>query len=103
MLLILAATFTALGFVGWIVGTLLEMPGVAVISAILVVGVGAGIMTDGLDVRDGHVETNTTDSQTEVAYTYAEFEPNQQWPLGELWLLLGGIMTLRGFSQVQEL
>lgn len=103
MILILAATFTLLGFLGWIVGRIFEMPGIAVISAVLVVGTGAMVMTDGLQVRDGHVETNTSTDETEVAYTYTQFEPATHWPIGELWLLLGGVMTLRGLSGVQDL
>lgn len=102
MILILAATFTALGFIGWIVGYLLEMPGLAVLSAILVVGVGGMVLTDGLQVRDGEIQTNTSSDETEIQYTYSEFEPMDYWPIGELWLLFGGLLTLRGFAVVSE-
>lgn len=103
MILILAATFTTLGFIGWIVGRIFEMPGIAVISAVLVVGTGAMVMVDGLQVRDGQIENNTSNNTTEIQYTYSEFEPTTHWPVGELWLLLGGVMTLRGLSGVQDI
>jgi hypothetical protein len=102
MILILAATFTALGFLGWILGIVLDMPGVAMLGAILVVGVGGMVMTDGLQVRDGQVERNVSSDETEIDYTYSEFEPMDRWPVGELWLLLGGIMALRSLSGVSD-
>ncbi|WP_211693308.1 hypothetical protein [Natronomonas halophila] len=100
--MILAATFTALGFIGWLVGMLLEMPGVAMLGAILVVGVGGMVMSDGLQVRDGQIERNVSADETEIEYTYSDFQPMDRWPVGELWLIFGGILTLRSLSGVSE-
>lgn len=102
MILILAVALSALGFLGWIVGSVFEYPAVAFIGAIFVVGVGAAVMSGGLEHRVGHTETNTTANQTDVTYTYQTYEPPNRFPLGELWLLFGAVMGLQSLNSLSE-
>lgn len=102
MILILAVVLTGLGFLGWIAGSIFQYPGVAFIGAVLVVGVGAGVMETGLEHRVGHTETNVSSNTTEIQYTYDQYEPPNRLPLGELWLLFGAIQALHSLNSLSE-
>jgi hypothetical protein len=96
MLLVPAVILTLLGFVVWGAGILFDFSGLATIGAVMVVAVGAMILSDGLQQRDGTIErqvdTNTTEIEPQT--TDVQFLPS--FPLGLVWTLLGGVLLLRG-------
>jgi hypothetical protein len=99
MLLTVSAFLCLIGFVAWTLGIVLEFQGVAAIGAVLVVGVGAAAMVDGLEVRDGQTEsTNSTTNTTTISPDYQEVETMGSFPLGALFTLLGGVMVLRSMN-----
>ncbi|MGZ0745732.1 hypothetical protein [Haloparvum sp. AD34] len=98
MILTVAAFLTILGFIGWISGELLGYPEIAIIAAVIVLGVGSMVAIDGLQYRDGKVETNTSADETTIEYQYQSVETIPSLELGALWMLLGGVMALRSLS-----
>jgi len=114
-----AAFLSALGFVTFLVGHLYSYQGIATIGAVLIVGLGAGVMVGGLEVESGQqrvemantttdgervdVTANTTNissvSQTDatvvVETTYEPIGTTSSFPLGVVLTLLGGVMTMR--------
>lgn len=53
MILETAGMVTTLGIVGWIIGRVFDMYGVAMIGAVLILGVGASVANGGLAYQDG--------------------------------------------------
>jgi len=96
MLLVPAVILTLLGFVVWGAGILLDFSGIAVIGAVVAVAVGAMILSDGLEQRDGKIERQIDNNTTaiEPQTTPVQFLPS--FPLGLVWTLLGGVLLLRG-------
>lgn len=99
MILTLALALTALGIAGIAVGYVTDMTGVAVIGAVIIVGVGATVTVTGLQYRDGQTKTHYNNSTgpdtTEVEPTYAELDTADKLPLGFLWMLFGAVPTLQ--------
>jgi len=95
MILSTAVFLITLGFGAWILGTIWEFQGIAAIGAILVVGVGAGAMIDGIDTQTGEIETQTDANTTAIEYDYESIGTTQSFPVGLLVTLLGGAMTGR--------
>lgn len=102
MLLIVAMAVSALGFAGWVAGTIFEYPGVAFLGAVIIVGVGTMVMTTGLEYEAGHVETNVSDDETEVSNSYERVDTSTQLPLGVLWTLLPSMLGFRSLEQFSE-
>jgi hypothetical protein len=122
MILTTAAFLSALGFVTFLVGHLYSYQGIATIGAVLIVGLGAGVMVGGLEVESGQqrVETaNTTtdgervglttnattissvsetDAMVSVTTTYEPIGTTSSFPLGVVLTLLGGVMTMRALE-----
>jgi hypothetical protein len=71
---------------------------VAVIGAVLIVGVGAMFTTQGLSYADGKtvetVDTNTTRHITD----YERVDLPTRLPFGFLVMLVGSVLALRGFG-----
>lgn len=103
MILQTAAFLSAVGFVLWIVGLLLDYHAISIIGAALFVGVGAMIAANGLFYKAGEERsfsyTNTsnvtvTDNIT-IDHTYEQVSTPQQLSLGTLLALVGGLMATR--------
>lgn len=120
MILPVAAFLSALGLGAWVIGHYHSYFGIAVIGAVLVVGVGAGVMLGGLEVHTATAETidrnattvinDTTTDTTENLTATATAQRTQQYqsvntqttfPLGVLITLLGGTMTLRALDELR--
>lgn len=106
MLLYIALGLSGLGFLTFVVGQVFDMAGVAVIGAVLIVGVGAMVTGTGLEYRDGKTEkqyykngSNSDLDRVAVTPHYSQVDTPAQLPLGMLWLLLGGTLTLRGINR----
>jgi len=96
MILIPAVILTLVGFVVWIVGYLFDFTGLAAIGAVLVFAVGAMIMTDGLQQRDGKIKTQIDNNTTEINHQTSEITFLPSFPLGLVWALFGAVLVLRG-------
>lgn len=95
MILQTAAFLSILGTGMWLIGQLQGYQGIATIGAVLMVGVGAAAMVDGLQVPSGEIETTIDDDTTEVETQYEDVGTTTSFPLGMLLTLLGGVMTGR--------
>lgn len=99
MILTVSVFLTALGFAAWIGGFVLDQPAIAMIGGVLVVGVGAMVMVDGLEVREGRTEVaNNTTGETQVQYDYREVSTLPSFSLGVVLTLLGGTQVLRALD-----
>jgi hypothetical protein len=110
MLLTIALGLSALGFVGIAVGAAFDMTGVAVIGAVIIVGVGATVTTQGLQYRDGQTVEKEfrnesgefVNNESAVEATYREVETADQLSIGFLWMLLGGGPALHFISRAGD-
>ena len=130
MIITVAAATLSLGFIGWILGTIFNYPSVAVIGAVIIVGVGAMAMSNGLEYKTGEIEmesgnttsnstiehgevNNTTvqtgENQTETVNStvttinqYEELDTPTNLPLGALITLLGGVLVLRSLDSFSD-
>jgi hypothetical protein len=122
MILTTAAFLSALGFVTFLVGHLYGYQGIATIGAVLIVGLGGGVMVGGLEVESGQerVETantttdgervdvnasktnissvSATDATVTAETTYEPIGTTSSFPLGVVLTLLGGVMTMRALE-----
>lgn len=99
MLWTLAGFLTALGLVLWIVGSVLDYVGIAVIGAALVLGTGAMVTDTGLEYRTGETRINETADQTSVQYEFSQTDTPQQLSLGGLWMLVGGLLMIQKLGE----
>lgn len=95
MILSTAAFLSALGTAMWLIGQLNNYQGIATIGAILMVGVGAAAMVDGIQTESGEIETELSDGSVEIETQYTDIGTTTSFPLGMLLTLLGGTMTAR--------
>lgn len=98
MILPVAVFLSTLGFAAWIIGAVIDDPGLAVIGGVLVVGVGAMITTGSLEYRSGETETNVSANETQISYEYASADTPERLPLGALVMLLGALFTFHGLN-----
>lgn len=99
MILTVAAFLSALGIGTWLIGSLLDRPGIAVIGGVLVFGVGFMVTAGGLQFHSGATKvTNSTTNTTTVAYQYQSVSFPQRLPAGVLVMLLGGLFVLHGLN-----
>lgn len=108
MILSVFLALTALGLAAWILGTVFEWAGIAVIGAVIVVGAGAMVTTTGLEYRSGQVEQNDVAfnesvnesyvNSTQVTYQYEPVSLPQKLSLGALVMLFGGVGVLRSLD-----
>lgn len=102
MILTIAGYLSALGFLAWILGSFFDYTGVAVIGGVIVVGIGAAAMTDGLQHETGQIETNVSENETEVTTQYDDVETPANFPLGPVIMILGAMMVIRALDEVAK-
>lgn len=102
MLLVTASLLSVLGFLTWIAGSVLDYHGVASVGAVVIVGVGAAAMTDGIERQVGAVETNVSANETRISNEYEPIDTPSQFPLGVIVLLLGSLMAFRSLAAIGE-
>ena len=85
----------------WLIGELQGYTGIGTIGAVLMVGVGAAAMVDGLQVESGQIETELDDGTTEIETTYDDVGTTTSFPLGMLLTVLGGVMVARSLVPEQ--
>jgi len=98
MLLIPAVTLTGLGLVVWLVGIFGEYHGLAALGAVLVVGVGGMVLTNGLEQNAGTIEKQVNSTTTEKIPQTEPIDLLPQTPTGAVWMLMGGVMLLQGLN-----
>lgn len=98
MILSVAAALVSLGFIGWILGSIFNYHGIAVIGATIIVGAGAMAMTDGLAYKTGEVEETVDNSTVKTTNQYQQLDTPTNLPLASLITLLGGVMLLRSLD-----
>lgn len=87
------------GLVVWLAGASRGQVGIAVIGAILVLGVGGTVVVDGLEVEAGQIET-VDNNTTTVEPTYQTAQIAEVLPLGSVVLILGGVMLIQALTEV---
>lgn len=98
MLLVPALTLSAFGLLVWALGLQMGYKGIAVIGAVLVVGVGVGILDGGLQQEAGTVENSVNSSTTEISVQKEPVPLSSAFNLGFVWTLLGGVLALQALS-----
>lgn len=98
MLLIPATVLTGLGLVVWLVGIFGEYKGLAALGAVLVVGVGGMVLTDGLQQEAGSIEREVNNTTVETIPQHEPIDLLPQTPTGAVWMLIGGVMLLQGIN-----
>lgn len=98
MLLTIAAVLTVFGLLLFAAGEVFGYQAVAVIGAVVILGVGGSIVTGGLEHRTGQVETQISANETVVDYQTEPVQTQSQFPLGVLVMLAGGVAALRALD-----
>lgn len=98
MLITTAAFLSILGLVAWVLGHVYAYQGIATLGAVLMVGVGAGVMVTGLEVEAGEERVEIDSQTTEVTTVYEPIETSSSFPTGLVLTLLGGVMTMRALE-----
>lgn len=93
MILTTAAFLTTIGIAAFVLGHSYGYQGIAVIGAVLIVGVGAGAMIDGLDTQTGERQIEVNNSTTQVENVYEPIGIGTSFPVGLVVLLMGGAMA----------
>lgn len=70
----------------------------AALGAILVVGVGAAVLTGGLQQETGEIERSINSSTTETIPQTEPIDLLPQTPTGSVWMLLGGVLMLQAVN-----
>lgn len=105
MILQTAALLTAIGFIAFAAGHMTGHPGVSMIGAIIIIGLGASMMTTGLEAQTGQFEevVNTTDGQNvTVEHEYSPVEISTSFPFDAVTMLLGAVMLIRSTGRASE-
>ncbi len=100
MILTVASALTTLGFATWILGSIFEYHGVATVGAVIIVGVGAMVSNEGLEVKTGEVQNQIDNSTTEVENQYQPISTPAHLSLGVIVMLLGGTLFLRALNEL---
>jgi len=98
MLLIPAVTLTGLGLVVWLIGIVGNYQALSALGAILVVGVGGMVLTDGLERENGVTEYAVNNTTTEIVPQTQQIDLLPQTPTGAVWMLIGGVLLLQGLN-----
>lgn len=95
MIITIALFLSAIGFAAFVVGNVLDWTGVATIGAVLILGVGAAITTQGLSYASGERVEQISNNTTEKVTTYQQADFPQRLSVGFLVMLLGGMLVIR--------
>lgn len=98
MILTVGAALTLFGFLAFIVGSVLDMQGVATIGGVIVFGVGL-MASDGIQHKAGETKVQVDESTTRVEPVYRPIDTPQNLSLSLLVMLAGGAMTLRAIGE----
>lgn len=99
-----ATFFGALGITAWLIGWVFEYQGIAVIGAVIVVGLGAGILQGGVYQQTGQtrvINNSTANTTVTVDYQYEQVGTPERLPFGALVVLLGGLGVLQSFNRIE--
>ena len=98
MILTTAAFLTLLGMSTWVLGHVFEYQGIATLGAVLMVGVGAAVMVDGIETATGEQRVEVDNTTTTVETVYDPIGTTSSFPTGLVLTLLGGVMTMRSLE-----
>lgn len=98
MILTVALFLCALALGLFVIGQLSSYTAVAVIGAVMLLGVGVMITGTGLEYKSGQTVEEISNTTTEHTNQYTTVELPQRLPLGFLIMLAGGVLTLRAFN-----
>lgn len=103
MLWTLAGFLTLLGFVMWIVGSVFEYVGIAMIGAAVIIGTGAMVTESGLEYQTGETRIEESNNTTVVEAEYDSIDTPTQLSLGGLWMLFGGLLAIHRLNETSGL
>jgi len=99
----LAGFLTALGFVMWIVGSVSEYVGIAMIGAAIIIGTGAMVTDGGLEYQTGETRIEESNNTTVIEKEYDRINTPSQLSLGGLWMLFGGLLAIHQLNDTSGL
>lgn len=95
MMLETAAIIGGFGVALFVLGFAFERPELAMLGAIVIIGVGASGMGDGFEVKVGEVETTNDDTgETDVENVYEETGMHERFPIGSVVMIIGAVMLM---------
>jgi hypothetical protein len=101
MILATAAFLTLLGGAAFVLGAARGYAGVAVIGAVVILGVGSMVVVDGLAYKSGERVERIDNSTTVHTNTYRQIDTPTRLPLGALVMLIGGLLAIQGLNDVR--
>lgn len=103
MILIAAAALSVFGLALFVVGLAFDNPGIAMVGALFIIGIGAAGAIDGYDVKTGEVESvNETTNTTTVNATYDEVNAHGEFPLGVMVTLAGAVLFIGASTRAAD-
>jgi len=95
----LAGFLTLFGFGMWIVGSVFEYIGIAMIGAAIIIGTGAVVADGGLEYETGETRIEESNNTTVIEKDYQSINTPQQLSLGGLWMLFGGLLAIHRLNE----
>lgn len=102
MLLETSVAIASLGFITFVVGGILRRPELAMIGAIIVIGLGATMELDGVQVKTGEIHNTTDSNETVISNQYEDIATHSEFPFGIVVILLGVVMFFIGSGEASE-
>jgi hypothetical protein len=82
----------------WIVGSVFDYMGIAIIGATVILGTGAIVASSGLEYKTGETRIEESTNKTVVSNEYSSIDTPRQLSLGGLWMLFGGLLAIQKLS-----
>lgn len=103
MILLAAAAVSVFGLVLFAFGYAFDSPGVAMVGALFIVGIGAAGAIDGYEYKGGQVETyNNSTNTTTIDYQYQSVSVHTDFPLGVMVTLAGVVLFMGASGRASE-
>ena len=94
----------ALGLAGFVVGTIFDRPDIAMIGAVLILGIGGVGLVEDVEVRTGEVETvNNSTNTTTTEYQHEPIAGLSSFPIELVVMLMGAVMTFSSIEKFGEI
>lgn len=100
MLWTVAGLLTAVGFGLWILGSVFDYVGIAMIGSVIILATGAMIVNGGMEYESGETRITESTNTTVVEYDYEEVDTPTQLSLGGLVMLAGGLLAMQKLAEV---
>lgn len=102
VLLLTFSVMTGLGLAVFVIGWALDLPAIAMIGAVLILASGALALDGPVEVKVGQIDVDNTAGNDTFKNDYEAISQPDQFNLGFLTMLLGGLGTLHSLNKFSE-